>query len=155
MRQVVRTFSAMYNIFERERQWKRVVSTTSILHITFQKLYVKQVCLYILYSHKKTNDMLSVFCLRPAPYHLAPTSRNGSPHQQLSAPFSLSAVLLKTVLFGSLHRLPSLHLFSLCSTFFSLHVGLATKFSTIEYRFTLKRLFRGHLVGLDEVHMHS
>lgn len=53
------------------------------------------------YSHEKSHDMLSAFCPRPAPYHLAPTSRNGSLHQQLSAPFSLSACLLKTVLITS------------------------------------------------------
>lgn len=60
-----------------------------------------------LYSHKKSHDTLSVVCLRSGPYHLALTSRKGSPRQQLSAPFSLSACILKTALIGS-HSLPAL-----------------------------------------------
>lgn len=47
-----------------------------------------------------SHDSLSVFCLQHEPYHSAQTCRNGSHHQQLSTPFSLSASLLKTVLAG-------------------------------------------------------
>lgn len=69
------------------------------------KLCVNSLCLHFLYWGRALRGALacipskratlSLFCLQAGPYHLALTSRNGSLHQQLSAPFSLLNYLLK------------------------------------------------------------
>ena len=117
-------------------------------------------CLW-LYSHKKSHDTLSVFCLRPGPYHLALTSRNGSLHQQLSAPFSLSPCPLKAALTGSLSSLlcpvpfSSVHNFFFAYMSYYYTVGFFFSFLILSYSLLPEQeeshLSRGAIIGTTSI----